>query len=387
MAVKPLEVCEKAFLANLNPYITHFGNVTDIDAVRGQLRGKPTHSLMAPKKTQKSQKPQSPSAATKLNLIALKPLLTTPETQTLSPSSVEPSIPVEPLTSVETPTSVTQTKKILKPIKRSPTPPAEIDPSLPENQDAIFQAIGIIAGEVAFSDKQTSVTIADKQYPLFSASTHKKAFEALKIHLKHTGQSQQRLIVYPKVMHFPKRDQPYLIGFQLVGFVSDRVTRLQETTQHDSSTIDKQLQDGEFKLSGLWQFIPVCQTPCITIQKNFSDERLTYIKEATIEQKVRFMKASHIPLMWRNPPVRPFRFNPKLDKQQQGQASFVEIKATFLPERDVFEFSSLCSRPSPMPPRSLKAGKKDKAQALKAKNQRQQEQVKEKGNERRERGV
>jgi hypothetical protein len=141
------------------------------------------------------------------------------------------------------------------------------------------------------------------------------------------------------------------------------------------------LQDTEFKLSGLWQFIPVCQTPCITIQKNFSDSRLTYIKEATIEQKVNFMKASHIPLIWKNAPVRPFRFNPKLNKQKQGNASFVEIKATFLPLQDVFEFSSLCSRPSPKPPRSLKAGKKDKTQALQAKNQRKQEKEKEKGSE------
>jgi hypothetical protein len=34
-----------------------------------------------------------------------------------------------------------------------------------------------------------------------------------------------------------------------------------------------------------------------------------------------------------------------------------------------------------MPPRSLKAGKKDKAQALQAKNQRKQEKEKEKGSE------
>ena len=91
------------------------------------------------------------------------------------------------------------------------------------------------------------------------------------------------------------------------------------------------------------------------------------------QQKVNFMKASHIPLLWRNPPVKPFRFNPKLDKEQQGQASFVEIRATFLPDKDIFEFSSLRSRPSQNPPRSLKAGKKEKVQALQAKNQREKE--------------
>src|SRR6476469_7175401 len=122
---------------------------------------------MATKKPHKSQKPQSASATTKIDLIALKPLSKTPETQTSSPPSVEPPVPVEALTSVETPTSIAENKKILKPIKRSPSPTAEIDPSLPENPDAIFQAVGIIVGEVAFSDKKAFVTIADKQYPLF----------------------------------------------------------------------------------------------------------------------------------------------------------------------------------------------------------------------------
>src|SRR4028118_694996 len=334
---------------------------------------------MAAKKTKKSLQPQSAPTASKLNLVALKPLLKTPETQTSSPSSVEPSSPVEPPTSVETPSSVEAPSSVEPSLPvETPTRPDEIDLSLPENQDAIFQAIGIIAGEVAFSGKKTSIIIADKQYPLFYSSTRKKAFEALKIHINSTGQSRQRLIVYPKVIHFPKPEQPYQIGFQFVGFVSDNVTQVEETTQRPSSTISNDFQDGEFKLSGLWQFVPICQTPCITIQKNFSDSRLKFIKEATLEQKVNFLKASHIPLIWKNPPVKPFRFNPELEKEQQGNASFVEIKATFLPLQDVFEFSSLCSRPSQKPPKSLKASKKDKAQALQAKNQRKQEKEKEK---------
>jgi hypothetical protein len=360
---------------------------------------------MAAKKPHKPQKPQSAPAATKLNLIALKPLEKTPETQTSSPASVAPLVPVEPAVPVETPTSVepavpvetptsvepavpvetptsvetppppsvTATKKILKPIKRAPTPPAEIDPSLPENSNAIFQGIGLIVGDVSFSDKKAHVTISSKEYPLFYASSHKKAFEALKIHIKNTGLSQLRLIVYPKIMHFPKREQPYLIGFQVVGF-HNLATNLEPGTNSNLS-IDKELQDFEFKLSGLWQFIPVCQTPCITIQKNFSEERLTYIKEAPVEQKVNFMKASHVPVMWRNAPIRPFRFNPKLDKENQGQASFVEIKAAFLPDQDIFEFRELRSRPSQASPKSLKAGKKQKAEALKAKMQRQKEQA------------
>jgi hypothetical protein len=82
--------------------------------------------------------------------------------------------------------------------------------------------------------------------------------------------------------------------------------------------------------------------------------------------------------MWKNLQFNPFASIQNWKKSSRGNASFVEIKATFLPLQDVFEFSSLCSRPSQKPPKSLKASKKDKAQALQAKNQRKQEKEKEK---------
>ena len=327
---------------------------------------------MAAKKSQKPQKSKPAPAATKPTLIALKPLKKPEETQPESSTEVvEPPAPVEPeppVPAVEPTRSLKPTKPI-KRIKPSPVSGVEEDSSLPENSNAIFQAVGIIVGEVTFSDKKAHVTIGDKTYPLYYASSHKKAYEALKIHIKKTGQSQQRLIVYPRVMHFPKKEQPYLMAFQLIGFHSERSASESPKPEQDSSTIDQELQDFEFKLSGLWQFIPVCQIPCITVMKNFTSERLDHIKEASVEEKVRFMKASHLPVLWRDAPVRPFRFNPKLDKEQQGQASFVEIKVRFLTDRDVFEFCELRSRPSQTPPKFLKAGKKDKAEALR--NQRQ----------------
>jgi hypothetical protein len=133
------------------------------------------------------------------------------------------------------------------------------------------------------------------------------------------------------------------------------------------NSVSKELNDLEFKLSGLWQFIPVCRTPCITVMKNFSADRLEYIKQAELASKVNFMKASHIPLMWRDAPVNPFRFNPKTPKEEQGKAMFVSIKAKFIPGRDMFGFDSLLALPQDEPPRHLKAGKKDKAEVLKSK--------------------
>jgi hypothetical protein len=363
---------------------------------------------MASKKPKKTKQTQPVEPSPKIALVAIKPAVKaqeTPPEPSPQSESIEPPVPVEspetdelpmpveppetdelpvPVESsatdelpvpIESPVPVA-VKKIPKPIKKSPAPPVEVDSSLPENSNAIFQGVGIIVGDVVFSEKKAHIIISEKEYPLFYASSHKRAFEALRIQIKNTEQSRQRLIVYPKILHFPKREQPYLVGFQVVGFLKQlEKPEPKPENENDSMSVDQELQDFEFKLSGLWQFIPVCLPPCITIQKNFSEERLTYIKEAPIEQKVNFMKASHVPVEWTNPPIRPFRFNPKLDKEQQGQASFVEIKAVFVPERDVFEFRQLRSRPSVAPPRSLKAGKTQKAEALKAKTKRQKEKA------------
>ncbi|UKP01384.1 hypothetical protein [Nostoc sp. UHCC 0870] len=221
-----------------------------------------------------------------------------------------------------------------------------------EASGAMFQAVGVITGEVNLnSEGSSTVTIGRNQYPLFYIGRKLKVFEALKKEIETTGNHTQRLVVYPKAIHFPRREQPHQIAFQLVGF--DR-GRFQET-------ISGELEDLEFKLSGLWQFIPVCQTPCISVFRNFTRERLEYIKQAEPARKVKFMKASHVPMLWKDAPVRPFRFNPKIPKLEQGHALFVTLKAKFLPGRDVFGFVALTAPPQDTAPRFLKASKQDKA--------------------------
>ncbi|MBP5977942.1 hypothetical protein HW132_35915, partial [Brasilonema sp. CT11] len=154
--------------------------------------------------------------------------------------------------------------------------------------------------------------------------------------------------------HFPSRDQQPNVGFQLVGFDKGR--------EEDGAS--KELQDLEFKLCGLWQFIPVCRTPCISIFRNFTKERLEHVKQSEPAKKVKFMKASHLPLFWRDAPVPPFRFNPKATKEEQGKPVFVQIKARFQPSRNAFEFDSLLGVPLEKPPKFLKVSKDDKATAM-----------------------
>lgn len=221
-----------------------------------------------------------------------------------------------------------------------------------EGTAAIFQAVGVITGEVNLSsDGQSTVTIGRSQYSLLYIPRKLKVFNALKKEIEATGNRTQRLVVYPKVIHFPRKQQPHTIAFQLVGFDRGRF----------EETVSGELEDLEFKLGGLWQFIPVCPTPCISVFRNFTRERLEYIKQAEAVKKVKFMKASHIPLLWKDAPIRPFRFNPKAPKEEQGHPAFVTLKAKFLPGRDVFSFVALLAPPQETAPRFLKASKQDKA--------------------------
>ena len=246
--------------------------------------------------------------------------------------------------------------KIIPPTQPSPDleqvkTDTEEHKDLAEDSGRIFQAVGVIIGKVNFiNENQSTVIIGRKEYPLFYIPRKQRAFEALKKEIEASASPTQRLIVYPKAIHFPRKDQLSQLAFQLVGFDKGR----------EAEAVSKELQDMEFKLSGLWQFIPVCPTPCISVFRNFTKERLEYIKTADPTKKVKFMKASHLPLLWKDAPVRPFRFNPKAT-HDQGHPAFVEIKAKFLPARDVFGFVEQLAEPTETAPKFLKASKKDKA--------------------------
>jgi hypothetical protein len=193
------------------------------------------------------------------------------------------------------------------------------NPSSP-TEGAFFQAVGIIQGEVTSDGDKTFVTIGEKSYGLYYASTHKMAIDALKKEILSSGITQQKLIVYPRITHYPGGKQPYRLAFQLAGFLG------KEATVDGLQSI---LEEHEFKISGLWQFIPVCRVPCISVFKNFNKERLEFIKSAPLEKKVNYMKANS--------------------------------------ERDNFEFVSLLGIPTDSPPNYLKAGKKDKLSVAKTK--------------------
>ena len=217
----------------------------------------------------------------------------------------------------------------------------------------IFQAIGVIEGEVNFTENgEGNITVDGKQYSLLPVLRKRSIYDELKQEVEDTGNHIWRLLVYPRVVHFPGKDRFYEVSFTLVRF--DKELRAEGTF--------KVLNNLEFKLLGLWQFIPICDIPCISIFRNFSKQRLEYIGEIDVSRRVSFLKAGHVPLLWEKPPVEPFWFNPELGEEQNPQP-FIQVKAKFLPQQNVFSFVEQLAEPREEAPRFLKAPKEDRVEA------------------------
>ena len=215
--------------------------------------------------------------------------------------------------------------------------------------DNFFQGIGVLRGEVIqeMSEEKEKFFISiktsnsTKKYQLFFTPRYRRSLWALKEQIKNNGYSQ-RLIVYPRILHLPGRDKPHQVRFQLVGF------------DNGSNKGVAELADFEFKLAGKWQFIAVCRTPVISIHRNFSEAELEHYKSLEPVKRKKYASASHVPLLWRDASVPPFRFNPKVEKDKQGETFFVKIKAKFLPDKDLFGFDSLMGVPTTELPKFIK---------------------------------
>ncbi len=224
-----------------------------------------------------------------------------------------------------------------------------------------FQAVGVVQGKVTECDEKLSLELGGKNYPLFYANTKFWAYKGFKKQIALTGKDDYPLMVYPKITHFPQKHQPHNIYFQLVAFDAGNHPELQQTTFTE-------LNEGEFKIFGLWQFIPPSRLPCISVFRNYSPKLLEYIKQGELAKKVQITKATHVPIIWKDSPVQPFRFNPKLKKEEQKPLYFVSIKAKFLPEKNLFLFIEQLAEPTQDVPRFLKTRKEDKMELNKLQN-------------------
>jgi len=249
-----------------------------------------------------------------------------------------------------------------------------IDENLPD--DAIYQAVGIMECEVYFiSNTNAYILIDGNQYQLLYYGRRRKIFKALKKEIETTGEHRQLITVYPRVTHYPpyyqndeapyfhnisclqengKQKYFYQIRFQLTGFYKGR----------RPGGVFSELGDREFMLSGRWQYISVCNIPCITIYKNFDEELLEDVKKMNPTRKALFLQSCHIPLRWSNPPVEPFKYRAK-NKDSDNIPFFVKVKARFLPSENLFELVEDLNTLTQMTPKFLKLYQRDKRKSIK----------------------
>ncbi len=210
-----------------------------------------------------------------------------------------------------------------------------------------FQAIGVIKGLVVYSEKKLKIQLSSSEYELHTGgqSDKKEKFEALKQEIKARGSSEQILVVYPQVHYFKKGEE----GKRRVSF------RVVSSQKANSLTVNwHELREREFKISGLWQYIPRCSEPCLTVRQNWSSSLEKRVAKMTIKKKVKKLKPAHLPTEWLDAPIEPFKYSP--ESEQKGEKSwFVRIKAVFVPGEDKFKIIKQLAEPTLERPRYLSA--------------------------------
>jgi hypothetical protein len=225
-----------------------------------------------------------------------------------------------------------------------------------------FQAIGVIQPEsIKFQPpniykrvSSATIVLNGKEYALlpngFSWEQY-KVFHSLQFHLD--SKSKMLLAVYPEVIHFPDKNIRHILRFRLVAFTdSSSVPKIVHPVFND-------LDINEFRLSGIWQFIPVCRFPVISVYRNFTEERLNAIKsEKDPLKKARLFKTRHLPVLWSSASVDPFRFN--RHTPEQSRAPFVCILCKLNTQYDNFTFFKELELAKELPPKYIRIQKEGK---------------------------
>lgn len=228
-------------------------------------------------------------------------------------------------------------------------------------QSNFFQAVGVISGQIEINESGSFIKIGNKSYKL----CFKKGgiFQQLKKEIEESKDCVIRLIVYPIFTHFPGRDK-HKINFDVIGFNG---SKKQNNKKND---LDEKLNSLEFKISGIWQYIPVCKSPCISVFRNETEELISALKKCDPVKKAMLVKANHVPINFygRNLP-KAFRFVKPVEGENKNAGYnpiFISIKAKFDPTTDEFNFLELLCDPSTKSPRYLKLQKEEKVAAAKA---------------------
>ena len=208
------------------------------------------------------------------------------------------------------------------------------------DQPTIFQAVGLIKCMTQIQDDRLYITIDGQAYELKRGQkrAHKR-FEELKREIEQNGSRELWLRVYPKVIH-DSINQEIRYWFTLVR-------------AFDCKSQNRNQQEG-FIFRGIWQHLPYCCDPVISIHRNI--DVFNQYKRLSPEAKKAFARVQAFPVIW-YAPVEPFRYNPELDYEKQMPRYFVQVRAVF--EDGQLEVIEEIEKPTLDIPRYIKPRKKD----------------------------
>ena len=193
-------------------------------------------------------------------------------------------------------------------------------------QSKIFQGIGVIQGEI----------IKDSSEQFYNLIYQGKLYKLLikKLKLKETldnnypFNSPKILVVYPHTKYNSELESGHEIAFTLV--------RINDEWSPKAKTI-LGLDINEFRLCGFWQKRHG-KFYVISVHRNHQKKGVKkFLKNTASSKKIKIV--THVPLLWSNPPVE------AVNKGEEGRY-FVEVKASFMPEKEQWEFLELLSEPS-----------------------------------------
>jgi hypothetical protein len=218
----------------------------------------------------------------------------------------------------------------------------ESEVTLEEKNDFFFQAITTLHGKIVKDEELGyAIRIGNQLYRLFIFPSKYRGW--LK-QIEKNPDAQLYLRAYPKYQIIPKKTPE--IYFQVVAWGEE----------------NQWSEPGVYLFRGIWQFVPQVKTPVISVYRNRGSK----------DQMGKF-KATHLPiLMKREDEATPFRFNPKMDKENLPPKWFIQAQFKFIPSKACWGWMEDLEPPTKGIPRYKKPIKVDP----KAKTEEKKEEIK-----------
>lgn len=229
-----------------------------------------------------------------------------------------------------------QTQSSIDSQQQSPEKDESVDDQDNSVDNSLFQALGILKGrfkaETVLNEQkqERQIFFFRTQGKNYRLKIKKDLFFAFKTQFQHHPDDQIYVSVYPFLMFIPRK--PPELRFELVSW---------QNSPYEGK------EENEFILRGLWQFIPQNRRPLITVMRNWREKEE---RDNLLKQGDQF-KPLHIPILWKDSPVPPYRFNPKAE--QQPDRYFVQLKCRFISKMDSFGVKEVLSEPTTTFPKYL----------------------------------